>query len=122
MTKPTSPSIVGRQLRGQPAVAGLNHGYARIIKKFDDLKKFQVGEIIVCEAIDPTMTQIIPFCNGVIEQRGGMLIHGVIIARELKIPCVTGIHKLDRFISNGDYLTIDGDVGLVINHGNKTNI
>ena len=114
--------IVGRQLRGQPAVAGLNHGYARIIENFEDLKKFQVGEIIVCEAIDPTMTQIIPFCNGVIEQRGGMLIHGVIIARELKIPCVTGVHKLDSFINNGDYLTIDGDVGLVINHGNKINI
>jgi len=106
--------LKARQLKGQPAVPGVASGYARCIKNLEDIKHFQPGEIILCDAIDPTMTSIVPLAKAVIERRGGMLIHGVIIARELGIPCVNGLDNLFDYVDNGHFITVDGDMGLVI--------
>jgi phosphoenolpyruvate synthase/pyruvate phosphate dikinase len=80
------------------------------------LYETQKGEILVCDAIDPTMTFVIPIVSGIVERRGGMLIHGAIIAREYGIACVTGIPQATEFIKTGDDITVDGYYGLVINH------
>jgi pyruvate,water dikinase len=78
-----------------------------------DLVDVRHGEILVCDAIDPNMTYIVPLTAGIIERRGGMLIHGAIIAREYGLPCVTGVpHAIDR-IRNGDLVTVDGYLGIV---------
>jgi len=103
-----------RQLVGQPAVPGLITGKARVINEESDLFKFKKGEILVCDSIDPNMTFIVPLANGIIERRGGMLIHGAIIAREYGIPCVTGIPNATKVVETGDSVTIDGHLGLVI--------
>lgn len=113
-TGPSDSGLKARQLKGQPAVPGVASGYARCIKNLEDIKHFQPGEIILCDAIDPTMTSIVPLAKAVIERRGGMLIHGVIIARELGIPCVNGLDNLFDYIDNGHFITVDGDMGLVI--------
>jgi pyruvate,water dikinase len=105
-----------RQIRGQPAGQGVARGTARIIHKRDDLLKIKNGDILVCDSIDPEMTFIIPVVGGIIERRGGMLIHGAIIAREYGVPCVTGIEGATEHIKSGDDITIDGYFGLVINH------
>ena len=60
------------------------------------------------------MTHLVPLAKGIVERRGGMLIHGVIIARELGIPCVNGVGSLLDKVRSGDYITIDGALGLVI--------
>lgn len=52
--------------------------------------------------------------SDIVERRGGMLIHGAIIAREYGLPCVTGIPKATEFIKTGDYITVDGYYGIVI--------
>ena len=45
------------------------------------------------------MTHLVPLAAAVVERRGGMLIHGAIIARELGVPCVNGIASaLDRLV------------------------
>ncbi|MEX2721229.1 MAG: PEP/pyruvate-binding domain-containing protein, partial [Candidatus Wukongarchaeota archaeon] len=103
-----------RQLVGQPAVPGLITGKARVINEESDLFKFKKGEILVCDSIDPNMTFIVPLANGIIERRGGMLIHGAIIAREYGIPCVTGIPNATKVVETGDSVTVDGYLGLVI--------
>ena len=50
------------------------------------------------------------------ERRGGMLVHGAIIAREYGLPCVTGIPHATVFIKTGDDITVDGYQGFVTNH------
>jgi pyruvate,water dikinase len=102
-----------RQLQGQPASPGLATAAARVVRTADDLADFKRGEILVCDAIDPTMTFIVPLATGIVERRGGMLIHGAIIAREYHIPCVSGIAAAADIINTGDLLTIDGYLGLV---------
>ena len=47
--------------------------------------EFRHGEVLVCDAIQPMMTHVVPLAAAVVERRGGMLIHGAIIARELGI-------------------------------------
>jgi pyruvate,water dikinase len=107
-------SLSARQLRGQPAGPGIARGPARVILKSSDLFAFKKQEILVCDAIDPNMTFAIPIAAAIVERRGGMLIHGAIIAREYGIPCVTGIPRATEFIQTGDHLTVDGYYGLVI--------
>ncbi len=101
-----------RQLIGQPAAPGLISGKARIISSPADLGKFKVGEILVCDAIQPNMTHLVPLAGAIIERRGGMLIHGAIIAREMGIPCVNGIPNAADLIQPGDLVTVDGHVGI----------
>jgi pyruvate,water dikinase len=115
-TKEYEATIKPRQLRGQPAGKGIAMGKARVIKQISDLSKVKQGEILVCDAIDPNMTFVIPLVRGIIERRGGMLIHGAIIAREYGLPCVTGIPGATSVIRNGDLITVDGYFGLVIIH------
>ncbi len=102
-----------RQLVGQPASPGLASGRIRIVRSSADLKRFRAGEVLACQAIEPTMTQLVPLACAVVERRGGMLIHGAIIARELGIPCVNGIEDLLGRLSEGDPVTVDGHLGIV---------
>ncbi len=102
-----------RQLVGQPAGPGVATGPARIIDDAADLFAFRAGEVLVCDAVDPNMTFIVPIASAVVERRGGMLIHGAIIAREYGLPCVTGVPDATATISDGDTLTVDGYLGIV---------
>jgi len=112
-SKEASIKLKARQIVGQPAVAGLSSGIARVVLTSDDLFDFKAGEILVCEAIDPNMTFIVPLAAAIVECRGGMLIHGAIIAREYGIPCVTGIPQATSRISTGDKVIVDGYLGIV---------
>ncbi len=102
-----------RQLIGQPASPGVATGRARCIRGRADLGLFQRGEVLVCDAIQPTMTHLVPLASAIIERRGGMLIHGAIIARELGIPCVNGVRGAVEAIANGELVTVDGHLGIV---------
>ena len=103
-----------RQLVGQPAGAGVSKGMARVILEPPDLLEFKAGEILVCDALDPNMTFVVPLASGIVERRGGMLIHGAIIAREYGLPCVTGIPDATLLIQTGDLITVDGYLGIVV--------
>ena len=113
---PTSPRASGevpRQLVGQPAAPGLATGKVRLIRGPLDLGGFRAGEVLVCDAIQPMMTHLVPLAAAVVERRGGMLIHGAIIARELGIPCVNGVARVVDLLRNGDDITVDGYLGIV---------
>ncbi len=103
-----------RQVVGQPASSGIATGPARVIRRVSDLVDFKAGEILVCDAVDPNMTFVIPLAGGIVERRGGMLIHGAIIAREYGLPCVTGVADAVDIVQTGDRMTVDGYLGIVI--------
>ncbi|GBC63433.1 hypothetical protein DENIS_4427 [Desulfonema ishimotonii] len=105
-----------RQMVGQPAGPGIVRGRARVIAGASDLFSFESGEILICDAVDPNMTFVVPLAAAIVERRGGMLIHGAIIAREYGLPCVTGVPNVTRFIRTGDQVTVDGYLGIVVRH------
>ena len=107
------PGEVPRQLVGQPAAHGLATGNVRVIRGPQDLGNFHAGEVLVCDAIQPMMTHLVPLAAAVVERRGGMLIHGAIIARELGIPCVNGVANVVDLLQDGEGVTVDGYLGIV---------
>jgi pyruvate,water dikinase len=112
----TNFEVKPRQLVGQPASPGVVRASARVIDNLANLFEFKAGEILVCDAVDPNMTFVVPLAAGIVERRGGMLIHGAIIAREYGLPCVTGIPNATSLIHTGDQLTVDGYLGIVVKH------
>lgn len=102
-----------RQLTGQPAGPGIASGPARVISKHGDLMSFRDGEVLIVDAVDPNMTFVVPLAAGIVERRGGMLIHGAIIAREYGIACVTGVPDAVARIDTGDHVIVDGFLGIV---------
>jgi len=102
-----------RQVTGTSASEGVAAGPARVILNADDLFQVKEGEVLVCDSIDPNMTFVIPLSAAIVERRGGMLVHGAIIAREYGIPCITGIPDAVNIISTGDMVTVDGYLGIV---------
>jgi pyruvate,water dikinase len=108
-----SYEIKPRQLVGQPAGPGIARGKARVIQQHADLAEFKSGEVLICDAVDPNMTFVVPLASAVVERRGGMLIHGAIIAREYGLPCITGIPDATTLIKTGDEITVDGYLGIV---------
>jgi pyruvate,water dikinase len=113
---PTAHGAAGespRQLVGQPAAPGLATGQVRRVRGTEDLGRFRAGEVLVCDAIQPTMTHLVPLACAIVERRGGMLIHGAIIARELGIPCANGIANAVELLEDGQIVTVDGYLGIV---------
>ena len=106
-------TLQSRQLIGQPSGPGISKGKARVIQRHADLTDFKSGEILVCDAVDPNMTFVVPLASAVVERRGGMLIHGAIIAREYGLPCITGVPNATALIKTGDDITVDGYLGIV---------
>jgi pyruvate,water dikinase len=111
--RPAGAWVQPRQLTGQPAGPGLAGGPARVVRRHADLEEFAHGEVLVCDAVDPNMTFVVPLASAVVERRGGMLIHGAIIAREYGLPCVTGVADATALVRTGDSLTVDGYLGIV---------
>jgi len=103
-----------RQMVGQPASPGLAQGPARVVLESSELFHFKAGDVLVVDSLDPSMTFVAPLAAGIVERRGGMLIHGSIIAREYGIPCVTGVPNATSLIHTGDSVTVDGYLGIVI--------
>jgi pyruvate,water dikinase len=109
----SDPNESLRQLIGQPAAPGIATGLVRTVRGADDLARFQANEILVCDSIQPNMTHLVPLASAIVERRGGMLIHGAIIAREYGLPCVTGVPDVTALVGTGDQLTVDGYLGIV---------
>jgi pyruvate,water dikinase len=109
----TGDRVRARQLIGQPAGPGIAKGKARVVRKHSDLADFKHGEVLVCDAVDPNITFVVPLAAAVVERRGGMLIHGAIIAREYGLPCITGIPDATNLVQTGEEITVDGYLGIV---------
>ena len=71
------------------------------------------GMILMAKRTDPGWTILFPMVNGIIIERGSILSHSAVIAREMGIPLVAGIRGLTDKIHDGDIVEIDGINGTV---------
>ncbi len=75
--------------------------------------RLSAGDILVTRQTDPGWGPVFPLISGLVIERGGMLSHGAIIAREFGIPSVVGVKDATRLIAHGASITVDGDRGIV---------
>jgi phosphoenolpyruvate synthase/pyruvate phosphate dikinase len=76
--------------------------------------QFQKGEILVARQTDPGWASLFFLAGGLIMERGGMLSHGAIVAREFGIPAVIAVPQATDLLQTGEMLLIDGDQGRVL--------
>ncbi len=71
------------------------------------------GEILVAERTDPGWVTLFPSAAGLLVERGSLLSHSAIVARELAIPAVISIPGVTRWLQDGDWVELDGASGEV---------
>ncbi|MFL6198858.1 MAG: PEP/pyruvate-binding domain-containing protein [Thermoanaerobaculia bacterium] len=71
------------------------------------------GEILVAERTDPGWVPLYPSVSGLLIERGSILSHSAIVAREMGIPTIVGILGLTSTLRTGQVVTMDGAAGTV---------
>jgi pyruvate,water dikinase len=71
------------------------------------------GEILVAARTDPGWVPLYPTVSGILIERGSILSHSAIVAREMGIPTIVGIPGLLKTVSNGQVVRMDGSSGTV---------
>ena len=71
------------------------------------------GEILVAERTDPGWIMLFPACSGLLVERGSLLSHSAIVAREMGIPAIVSIAGLTSWLTTGDLVEMDGASGIV---------
>ena len=74
------------------------------------------GDILVARHTDPGWIAVFSNASAIVVERGSLLSHSAIVARELGIPCVVGMKGATQWIKDGETLTVDGATGLVERH------
>jgi phosphoenolpyruvate synthase/pyruvate phosphate dikinase len=69
--------------------------------------------ILVAEHTDPGWIMIFPSATGVLVERGSLLSHAAIVARELGIPAIVSVPGVTRWLRDGDWVEMDGATGRV---------
>jgi phosphohistidine swiveling domain-containing protein len=110
---PAAAAASGPTLRGQGCCAGVVRGPVRVVR---DPRQASVrpGEIVVAERTDPGWVMIFPSASGLLVERGSLLSHSAIVARELGLPAIVSIAGLTRWVSDGEWVEMDGASGTVV--------
>ncbi len=98
-------------LRGVPASGGRIAGRAAVLGGLADAGKLVPGDVLVARQTDPGWAPLFFLVKGLVLERGGMLSHGSILARELGIPSVVGVPEATTRITHGRDIVVDGDAG-----------
>ena len=102
----------GATLQGIGCCPGVVSRPAHVVHRPDQGVTLQ-GDIMVCMRTDPGWVPLFPSCGGLLVERGSLLSHSAIVAREFGIPAIVGIPGLMSWARDGDMLHMDGTTGVV---------
>ena len=77
-------------LIGTPCCPGIVEGIVRVAKSSEDAEGLD-NEILVTARTDPGWVPLFPSCAGLLIERGSLLSHSAVVARELGLPTIVGI-------------------------------
>lgn len=110
-----SKAPLQEQLTGEPLSPGVASGEVRIVR--DPLQaateNWPENVILVAEATDPGWTPLFHRSVGVIVERGGVLSHCAIVAREMGLPAVSRVDRCTETFKDGDHVWLDGNSGRI---------
>jgi len=111
-----SPPAPGgaRRWRGVGVSPGSATGIARVI--VDPVKQagqLRPGDVLVARATDPGWTPLFLIASAAVVERGGMLSHAAIVAREVGIPVVVEVAQATSTLVDGERVRVDGNTGVV---------
>lgn len=100
-------------LKGTVAYKGKVMGPAKVILSPRDFHKLNEGDILVAPMTTPLYVPILHKAAGIVTDEGGVTCHAAIIARELRIPCITSTKFATKIIRAGNLIWVDTDRGVV---------
>jgi pyruvate,water dikinase len=107
-----SDDITGHVRKGMGCCPGTISGRVRVVR--DPRESFlKAGEILVAERTDPSWILLFPLASGLLVERGSLLSHSAIVAREMGIPAIVSIPGLTGWLKDGEWVELDGRTGVV---------
>lgn len=98
-------------LLGTPCCPGKVEGRVLVAATPEDAKDLN-GEILVTSRTDPGWVPLYPSAKGLLIERGSLLSHSAVVAREMSLPTIVGISGgLLEKLSTGDVVSFDGATG-----------
>ena len=97
---------------GDAVSAGVATGTARIVFNPREVADLGSDYVLVCPSTDPGWTPLFINARALIVERGGVLSHGAIVARDFGIPAIVCPHAT-AFLHSGDRLRVDGNSGKI---------
>ena len=107
-----APEAVEGQLQGIGCSPGIVEKEVRVLHSPQDGADLN-GEILVAGRTDPGWVPLYPAVSGILIERGSILSHSAIVAREMGIPTIVGIPDLMKTVENGQKVKMDGSSGIV---------
>jgi pyruvate,water dikinase len=108
-----SPGVSGGALlRGTACCSGIGEG-AVVVVRTPGLELALTGQILAAERTDPGWVVYYPCVSGLLIERGSVLSHSCIVAREMGIPTIVGIPGLLGRLRTGSRVRMDGAAGTV---------
>lgn len=104
----TDPNV----LKGISCCPGVVKEKVRVIRSPEDDMRLN-GEILVAERTDPGWVPLYPAASGLLIERGSILSHSAIVARELGLPTIVGIKGLTKRVQDGQVVEMDARQGIV---------
>lgn len=101
------------EARGLVAQRGNVRGVVRIVKTYHDIKKFNVGEVLIANTTHPNYIPAMQKAIAFVTNEGGVVSHAAIVARELKKPCIVGTKTATQIFKDGDMVEVDATAGIV---------
>lgn len=98
-------------VKGLGASPGIDSG--SIYNSDRSIGDISEGDILVAETTTPDMVPLMQKANAVVTDKGGLTSHAAIVSRELGVPAVVGTEDATEELENGDFVTVDGDKGVV---------
>ena len=99
-------------IKGLGCCAGIVEKEVRVVLTPDTNLRLN-GEIMVAKQTDPGWVVLFPSIGGLIVEKGSMLSHSAIVAREMGIPAVVGVKQATKILSTGDRVLLNGAEGTV---------
>jgi len=93
---------------------GIVSGKVLVAKNIEDAKKID-GEILLAYRTDPGWVPLYPNCKGLAIERGSLLSHSAVVAREMGLPTIVGLNGSPvTKIKSGMNVELNATKGLLI--------
>ena len=115
VVKPETNANAAPELQGTGCCRGVVTAEVVVVtdpRKCNELN----GKILVARQTDPGWAPLFPLSCGLLVERGSLLSHSAIVAREMGIPAVVAVKGLLRTLRTGDRVTFDGSTGRIRVH------
>lgn len=99
-------------LHGIGCSPGIVEGQVRIIHSPRSDARLN-GEILAAARTDPGWVPLYPSISGLLIERGSILSHSAIVAREIGLPTIVGIPNLLKTLHGGQRVHMDASTGIV---------